>query len=261
SRSGLTFSIATLRSLDEYTFVHSLNVSVLALVIGVESGLGRKGLIELGVGALLHDVGKAIVPVNLLNKPDELTDQEMAIMKLHTIEGFQILRSQPGVSLLSAHVAFQHHERMDGLGYPRGLTGDEIHCYARMTAVADVMDALTAPRPYRRGLLPDQARNLVASLGGSHLDGVYVSILVNRVSVFPAGTVVRLASGEVGIIARQSPSDPARPVVRVLSDQSLQPVAPYELPLDRSPDKSIAELLHDLPDTLRSRSARIPSRD
>ncbi len=246
-RAGVTFSIATIRTLDEYTFVHSLNVCVLALIIGLESGLNRRQLIELGVGALLHDVGKVIVPLDILNKPDELTTEEMALVKLHTIEGFQILRNQQGIGLLSAHVALQHHERMDGTGYPRGLTARNIHPYARMAAVADVMDALTGPRPYRTGMLPDQARRFVGSLAYNQLDETFVSILLKRVCVFPTGSTVRLSSGEIAVVSRQSPADPARPVVRVLSDRRGRPVQSYEMELDHHPEKGITELLGDLP--------------
>ncbi|MGE5541906.1 MAG: HD-GYP domain-containing protein [Bacillota bacterium] len=246
-RAGVTLSIATIRTLDEYTFVHSLNVCILALIIGLETGLSKAQLTELGVGALLHDVGKVIVPLNVLNKPDELTTEEMALVKIHTIEGFQILRDQPGVSLLSAHVALQHHERMDGTGYPRGLRNGEIHRYARMAAVADVMDALTGPRPYRAGMLPDQARRFVASLANTELDEELVDIVLRRVCAFAAGSAVRLSSGEIAVVARQSTADPARPVVRILVDRRGRPVKPYEIELDRHPDKGISELLSDLP--------------
>lgn len=252
SRAGVALSVATLRSLDEYTYVHSLNVCVLALTIGIESGLSRPDLIDLGVGAMLHDIGKAIVPLDVLNKPRKLTPQEMAIMKLHAVEGFEILRKQEGVSLLSAHVAFQHHERMDGEGYPRGLPGEEIHSFARMTAVADVMDALTAPRPYRKGLMPDRAREIVSSLSGTHLDPKYVRVLVHRVCLFPAGVAVRLSTGEIGIVCRQSSLDPARPVIRVLTDSSQRPVEPYELSLVFRPSVAIVELLYDVPQPVQA---------
>lgn len=246
-RAGITFSLATIRTLDEYTFVHSLNVCALAIIIGLESGLLGGQLTGLGVGALLHDVGKVIVPLNVLNKPNGLTPEEMALVKVHTLEGFQILRDQPGISLLSAHVALQHHERMDGTGYPRGLYGEEIHRYARIAAVADVMDALTSPRPYRTGVLPDQARRVVASLAGNQLDETFVDIILRRVCVFPSGSLIRLSSGETAVVSRQSPTDPARPVIRILTDRAGRTVAPYEMALDINPEAHIKAVLDELP--------------
>ncbi|NPV71729.1 MAG: HD-GYP domain-containing protein [Firmicutes bacterium] len=248
SRKSVAVGIASIRNLDEYTFVHSLNVCVLSLIIGAENSLNRYDLIDLGVGALLHDVGKVVVPVEVLNKPGQLTNEEMEIVKIHATEGFEILRVQPGISLLSAHVAYQHHERMNGLGYPRGLQGSEIHRFARMTSVTDIMDALTAERPYRDALPPHRAGPYLLSLAGDHLDPGYVRSLLARLAMFPSGTPVRLSTGQVGIVSRQSYSDPARPIVIVLTDDRLGPVRPYEVEMDRRPDLDIVEVLHDLPE-------------
>ncbi len=247
STKGIAFSLSTIRSLDEYTFIHSLNVCVLALVIGAEARLPLHELMDLGVGALLHDVGKVIIPLDILNKPDGLTREEMSLVKLHTLEGFEILKSQPGISLLSSHVAFQHHEKIDGTGYPRGIEGPEIHRYARMTAVADIMDAISARRPYRNQLAPDRACSLLLSLSGPHLDAAFVDMLIRKIALFPAGSVVRLSTGQIGIVSRQSRSDPSRPIVHVLTDDRSLLINPFELELDMNPQVLVSEILPDFP--------------
>jgi len=250
SSNGVVKSLITIRSLDEYTFMHSLNVCVLSLIVATAMGISREDRISLGVGALLHDVGKVVVPLEILNKPRELSVEEMAIVKVHTLEGFEILRSQPGISLLSAHVAFQHHERMDGQGYPRGLRGQEIHLFARIAAAADVMDALTAGRPYRDAFTAADAAKTLRSMAGDHLDAECVSTLVSRVAHYPAGTLVRLSTGDLAIVARQAPSDPSRPVVHVIGSTPSADARTgtlYELDLSAVHGVSITEALGDFP--------------
>src|SRR5690606_21216738 len=145
------------------------------------------------------------------------TDEEFAEVKKHPEYGFEVLRTIFEINLLSAHVAYQHHERLDGSGYPRGLKGDEIHLWARLTAVADVYDALTADRPYRKALRPDQALKLLREDAPHRLDERAVYYLIRHLAVYPEGTIVRLNNGHIGIVVRQT-ADPAKPVVRVIAD-------------------------------------------
>lgn len=134
---------------DEYLYQHSFQVTLYSLAIAKELGYSSNDLRNIGIGAMLHDVGKLMVPTSILLKPGRLSDEEYETMKHHTTYGFEILRNLHTISLLVAHCAFQHHERLDGSGYPRGLVDYEIHPYAKVIAVADVFDAVTSNRVYR----------------------------------------------------------------------------------------------------------------
>jgi putative nucleotidyltransferase with HDIG domain len=149
SFSGTLTVMTDLCSHDEYTFKHSLNVTVYSLILAMADHYSERQLLEIGLGAILHDVGKLSVPKEIIQKPGKLTDEEFDVIKAHTTNGFNILRKIHEVSLPAAHCAYQHHERFNGCGYPRGLKGEEIHQYARIMAVADVFDALTSERSYR----------------------------------------------------------------------------------------------------------------
>lgn len=252
-RAGETaLCLATLRSLDQYTFVHSVQVCILSLLAAAQLGYGRPALRELGVGALLHDVGKVRVPAHILQKPGPLTPEEMEEVKRHTVYGFEILLPRHEISARAAHVAYQHHERLDGSGYPRGLRGEQIHPYARIVAVADVYDAMVAERPYRRAHRPDQAAAWLRSQAGIQFEARAVEALLRRLALYPEGTVVRLGTGEVGVVSAQT-ADPARPVVRVLGDPEDQPLVPFEVDLAARRDLAIADVLPDVPPLLLQR--------
>jgi len=156
----ILFSLSDIRAFDDYTFAHSVNVCILAIMTGITMGYSHTQLNELGVGALLHDIGKLRINLKILNKPGELTRNEFREIKQHPEFGFRILRDYEDLSLLSTHVAYQHHERWDGQGYPRNLVGENILEYARITAVADVYDALLANRPYRPPYSINQVINI-----------------------------------------------------------------------------------------------------
>ena len=157
ARPDAMLHLTDIRTHDDYTFGHSVNVGVLSVLTGIVRGYNRKQLQELAIGCLFHDLGKMAIPLAILNKPGGFTEEEMEIMKTHSEAGFDVLRRNPGVPLLSAHIAYQHHERFDGTGYPRGLKGYEIHEYSRIATIADVYDALTSDRPYRQGIAPHEA--------------------------------------------------------------------------------------------------------
>ncbi|HEY8450004.1 MAG TPA: HD-GYP domain-containing protein, partial [Bacillota bacterium] len=170
SRPFAIYALVEARTVEFYTFGHSLNVCALAVVIGKSLGIPTNELPTLAMGALLHDIGKARLDSGLLEKREPLTESEREELRRHPIYGFEILQRQPGVSLSEAKVAHQHHERLDGSGYPNGLRGDQITREARIVAVADVYDAMTSDRPYRRRLSPHQALRHILSEAGSKLD-------------------------------------------------------------------------------------------
>ena len=225
SNREILVNFADIRNFDDYTFSHSVQVCVLSIITGISLGLDHIKLKDLATGALIHDIGKTRVDRELLNKPGDLTTEEFIEIKRHAERGFEILRANQDISLLSAHIAYQHHERWDGNGYPRGLREQEIHLYSRIVAVADVFDALVADRPYRKAYSTSQAISLMRRMSGSQFDpGILESFLVN-VAEFPIGTVVALSSGEIGVVVDTNREKPILPMVRVIFSKRLKPLS------------------------------------
>jgi HD-GYP domain-containing protein (c-di-GMP phosphodiesterase class II) len=206
--------LSALRSVSDYTYVHSVHVCVYSLMIGQALGLSGPDLRQLGVGALLHDVGKVLC-ADLCNRPGPLRPEEWARIRQHPIDGFEMLRRHHELPLLAAHVAYQHHERLDGSGYPRGLRDGKILSFARIVAVADVYDAMTADRPHCRAQPPERAMAVLRDGAGVLFDAEAVQTLMRRLALYPTGTPVLLADGTVAVVVRQG-ADPSHPVVRPL---------------------------------------------
>ena len=212
--------LTEIRTHDDYTFAHSVDVSTLALLVATQMGYSESRLHELAVGSLLHDVGKIRIDPELLNKPTQLNDDEMSLMRGHSLFGFDILRSQKGkLSFPSMHIALQHHEKYDGTGYPRGLKQNEIHEFSRIVSVADVYDAVTSDRPYRKALLPHEAHELMRASGQQHFDPQILEIFLEKIAVYPIGTAVRLNTGDIGVVIFVAPDMQDRPTVRLIMDK------------------------------------------
>lgn len=209
-----------IRTHDDYTFSHSVNVCILSTVLGLAMGYSETRLRELSLGGLLHDLGKMVVPCEILNKPDKLTEDEFVVVKRHSESGFEILRRQHDVPLLASHIAFQHHEKVDGSGYPRGLVKEEIHEYARIVAIADVYDALISDRSYRRGMLPHKAYEILHASANSHFDEEILQVFFRYIALYPIGTMVQLNTGQIGVVTETFPSVQVRPVVSVIIDKN-----------------------------------------
>lgn len=243
---ALLSNLLDIQFFDDYTFSHSINVCVLSLVTAMGMNYCHNKLRDIGVGAILHDIGKLFVPQEILNKPGHLNDQEMFAVRKHTDSGFEVLRDYPDISLLSAHVAYQHHERCDGSGYPRGLSGEDIHPYARLVAVADVYDALTANRVYRPAYLPHQAVELVISEAGTKFHADVVRSFLKQVPVYPVATMVKLSDGRVGAVVDANKGYVGRPRVRILyaADGRLLK-EPYEVDLSHEPTLFVSEVISD----------------
>jgi len=212
---------------DHYVYSHSLNTTLYAIGIGIKKGYSDKELTEIGLGALLHDIGQMKVPTSIIQKEGQLTSKEFETVKKHTEYGFDLLRQEYGFPLLAAHCAYQHHERLDGSGYPRGLKKDEIHKYARLLAVADVFEALTSHRVHRRAMLPHLAIEILYSQSGTHFDQDYVESFRNTVAIYPIGVSVKLNTGETAIVAGYKPNMLTRPIVRIIKDPSDNPLLHY----------------------------------
>ncbi|MFD2045146.1 HD-GYP domain-containing protein [Ornithinibacillus salinisoli] len=218
---------------DDYIFQHSLNVTIYALAIGKALHLNEKELAELGTGAILHDIGKAFIDYDVLQKPDQLSDKEFEIMKEHTTIGFDLLRKQGSVSSVVAHCAYQHHERLDGSGYPRGLSGDKIHTYAKIIGVADVFDAVTSNRVYRDAMLPHEGLEILYAGAVNLFDREMVEAFKKSIVVYPNGLTVLLNDGTSGVVVKQNKHLCDRPIVRVIKDKHKQMITPYELDLSK----------------------------
>ncbi|MEN6463184.1 MAG: HD-GYP domain-containing protein [Syntrophomonas sp.] len=227
-------NLADIRTFDDYTFAHSVNVCILSIMCGITLSYHDLKLKELGIGALLHDIGKTKVDISILNKEEELTREEFIEIKKHSEYGFNILRQYPDVSLLSAHIAFQHHERWDGKGYPRQLDGDKILEYARIVAVADVYDALLADRPYRPSYSVSQAITILQRMSGIYLDPECVTALVANIAIYPIGSIVELNSGDIGIVVDNNKETPNRPILKIVYDTKNQRmIRPHEVDLSK----------------------------
>jgi HD-GYP domain-containing protein (c-di-GMP phosphodiesterase class II) len=211
-------NLIDLRTYDDYTYSHSLNVTVLSIVLGAALGLGKDTICELAIGALIHDTGKMFIQKEILNKPGQLTDGEFEEIKKHSELGYRYLCDNPDIPESSKIATLHHHEQYDGNGYPNGLTGEEIHLFGRIIAVADVYDALTSDRPYRKAMLPSDAIEYIMGGYGTLFDPDSVRALTQKVAPYPIGTCVRLSTGETGIVVKNYEDTSLRPMVKLIVD-------------------------------------------
>ncbi len=255
TNAPLSTQVGALRAACEYAFTHAVNTCTHALVMGQAVGLGVGDLSVLGVGALLQDIG-SLRYVDIWNRPGPLTAEEYATLKGHTLDGYRAVLDGLRYDLRAAHMAYQHHERLDGSGYPRGLRGGQIMLFARIGAVADTFDALCSRRPHRPDLPPHVAMRLLKGMAGHQLDGELVYRFAERACVYPTGATVLLESGEVGIVAAQISAGGPWPLIRVLTDPRQQLVVPFEVALSpAAPQRHVKRVLPALPAAVRQRLA------
>lgn len=207
--------ISSIRDIDNYTYLHSIDVCIYSIIMGKNMGLDIKNLKKLGLGAFLHDIGKAKIPNSILLKPGPLTEDEYEMMKNHTTFGYEILTNTPNLDRVVANIALQHHEHWDGKGYPRQLRELNIDIFARIVTVCDIYDALTGNRIYRGRILPHEAAEYVINNSGTIADPSLTKIFVNNVAVYPIGATVLLSTGEIGKVHDANPGAPLRPIVDV----------------------------------------------
>ena len=246
SNKDILVNYFDIRTYDDYTFNHSVNVTILSILAGITLGYTRSQLKELAIGALLHDIGKVSIDKKILNKKGKLTSEEYKNIQKHSEAGFNTLRSYHEIPTLSSIIAYQHHERTDGSGYPRGLRAEEIHEYARIVMVTDVFDALTSDRPYRGAYTVPHAINFVKKLGPSLEDRSITAVLSN-ISPYPIGTIVRINTGQIGQVVDTHKKDPTRPIVRIYFNSDLKYLEyPYEIDISKSKfDLYIEKILND----------------
>lgn len=212
---GALISLARLKSADDYTFMHSVAVCALMIALARQLGLDEAQCRSAGVAGLLHDLGKAAIPLEILNKPGKLTDSEFAIIKTHPREGHQMLLDGQGVDDNTLDVVLHHHEKIDGSGYPERLQGDEISLFAKMGAVCDVYDAITSNRPYKAGWDPAEALGKMAEWSKGHFDTRVFQAFVKSIGIYPIGSLVMLSCGRLGVIVDQSEKSLLQPQVKV----------------------------------------------
>lgn len=239
----IIMNLSDIRSVYDYTFSHSVNVCIMSLITGIVMGIKGEALKELGVGALLHDIGKVMIDDEILQKPTNLTINEFDEVKKHTVYGYEILKNSKDVSSTAQIIALSHHERKDGSGYPYNLKNNDIPVPARIVAIADVYDALTTNRIYRKKMLPHEVVDYMCSLSNKHFDKIALDAFISHIANYPVGTAVVLNSGEKGLVAKYNKNFPNRPVIRVVIDENGKMlVKPKEIDLFRRPEYRIVDI-------------------
>ncbi len=218
-----------LKHRDEYTAQHSINVCVLALALGRHVGLSQDQLSMLGVGALMHDIGKIKTPLDVLNKPGRLTEEEMNMMKAHPEHGRKILSTFHELPFDVIDIAFSHHERIGGGGYPRGLNSTEISFWNRLVSIVDVYDAITSDRCYHKGISPTEALTKMYSWRHTDFDPALLERFIQCVGIYPVGTLVELTSGEIGVTIALNDAQRLRPKISLVLDANKTPYSPARI--------------------------------
>nr|MDW8081430.1 HD-GYP domain-containing protein [Candidatus Calescibacterium sp.] len=216
------FYLVQMQSRNDLIFQHSVNVAILSLLTGKCLNLPKLQLRKLGLGALLHDLGKVRLPEELLLKERQLTEEEIKLIRMHPVWSKEMIQKNPEYDFLASVIALQHHERLDGSGYPYGLSGEEIHFLSRICACADVYDALTVDRPYRKRFSYAEALEYLMGNASRLFDLQVVTTMVRHIAPYPVGETVRLTTGEIAVVIRLNEGLPIRPVVRVIRDPNGQ---------------------------------------
>ena len=208
-----------MRTYHDYLYAHSVNTCILSLLIAVNMGYPEGKLQDLALGTLFHDMVMMMLPDSLLVKMGNLSPEESVLVQQHPEQGFNILRASQEIPITATHIAFQHHERVDGKGYPRNLAADKILEYARVVAVADTFDALVSDRPYRKGMIPHEAYEVMMLLGDTYVDREILQLFLTHVAVYPIGSIVQLDNGQYGVVTQVPPKMQVRPCIRLLTDR------------------------------------------
>ncbi|KJZ94825.1 HD-GYP domain-containing protein, partial [Clostridium sp. IBUN13A] len=220
SNKNVLLSLVDIKNMDNYTYAHCVNVAVISIIIGISLSLSKQNLIYLCMGALVHDIGKAFIPHEILQKPGKLTTEEFQVIKDHPKLGYDFLTQFYSLSAHIKLIVLQHHERFDGLGYPDGTTGNKISYLARIVSIADVYDALTSDRPYKRAMCPSDALEYIMSNAGTLFDYDIVNVFCKVIIPYPKGTIVSLSNGDIGIVEETLPNFPLRPIVKIIKSDN-----------------------------------------
>lgn len=210
--AAIAVDITALKVSDEYTFKHSVDVATMSMIVAKKMGMSHQDVYNIGIAGLLHDMGKSKIPLEILNKPARLTDEEFEVMKKHSVYGYQILKEKEEFSLPIAIAVLQHHEKMNGKGYPLGVTAEKISPYAKILSVVDVYDALVTERPYKKGMSQRDAIEIIMSMTGE-LDINAMRGFLGSVILYPVDSVVQLSNGEKACVVENHSEAVLRPTV------------------------------------------------
>jgi HD-GYP domain-containing protein (c-di-GMP phosphodiesterase class II) len=208
-------SMARIKTVDDYTYMHSVAVCAMMVALGRQLGFDDAQTRSAGLAGLLHDLGKAVMPPLVLNKPSKLTEAEFGVMKSHPVEGYEMLLKGGTIDTGALDVCLHHHEKMDGSGYPDGLKGDEISLLAKMGAVCDVYDAITSNRPYKTGWDPAESLRKMAEWTKGHFDPAIFQAFVKSIGIYPVGSLVLMKSGRIGIVTEQAGKSLTTPKIKL----------------------------------------------
>jgi putative nucleotidyltransferase with HDIG domain len=241
---GVVYNLQDIRSADEYTLGHSVNVCILSTLLGTVMGYNPTELKDLATGALLHDIGKVATPPEILNKAGQLTAEEFQIMSQHTTIGWMMLKDQRQVRYTAAIIALQHHERWMGGGYPRGLKEEQIYRHSRICSVADCFDAMTSDRVYRKGMSPAKAlETMLNGMPGFFQPGLAWSFC-QCVAPYPVGSMVELNDGRHAVVVAVTRGKTFAPRIRVLKDIDGNDLAgQFEMEMEEHPELKIARMV------------------
>lgn len=221
-------SLTRIKRKDQYTFMHCVSVCALLTAFAREQGYDRDAMREVAIGALLHDIGKTYIPDVILNKPGKLSEDEFELMKNHVLYSRDILQEYRNISETSVRIAEQHHERIDGTGYPYGLTQSQLPTTSQMAAIVDVYDALTSVRCYKDAWEPTYTLAKLLEWSPMHFGTELVQRFIRVLGIYPVGSLVELDSGKVGIVIEQGETDYLKPVVRLVYDSRRQHYIPVK---------------------------------
>jgi len=210
-------SLCRLRNRDDYTFQHSVSVSSLLLTLcNFIGGYTSDDMVQIGLGGMFHDIGKMMIPDHILNKPGPLTDEEHEVMRTHVNKGLEYLRSEHSLGEIALQAVAEHHEKLNGSGYPNGLSGDRISKVGQMASIVDVYDAITSNRIYRVAIEPTVAIRMMYEWAGRHFDETLVRSFIRAIGIYPVGSLVRLQSGRLAVVLRKGDGNLLQPIVRVV---------------------------------------------
>lgn len=234
-------SLNDIASNDEYTYTHSVSTMVYALMIARKLNYSEQKLNILGMGTLLHDIGKMLIDHDVMFKEGQLTQEEYQYVKMHSLYGYQAMRRITTIPEQVRQIAYMHHERLDGTGYPQGLRGDELNEYVRIVSIADVYDALTTNRCYRKKWPANKAMDFLLERSEKEFDPKLVGLFTQQLAVYPNGSMVRLSNQFLAIVADQNRSMPLRPIVRVIQDPQGREITPFEVDMMKELSITITE--------------------